>query len=229
MAQMRTDGIKIKICVHLRASVDYKRLPQTEVIRQIPMKHLITRKLFWTILLGSSLLLSACGAQSAPAEQAPTAQTNSVAAPTQPANPTPAPPTSTAAPAATPTAEPTNTPEPPAPTAEPTDAPPPPTEATAAEDGPGYSADIQPIFDDRCIKCHSGNNAPRGLSLDSYENALAGGTYRPVITPGQPAESELVKRIKGEAIPRMPFDGPPFLSEEQITLIVDWIAAGALK
>ena len=182
------------------------------------MKHLITRKLFWTILLGMSLFLSACGAQSAPAEQAPTAQTNSVTAPTQPANPTPtpAPPTSTAAPAATPTAE-------------PTDAPPPPTEATAAEDGPGYSADIQPIFDDRCIKCHSGNNAPRGLSLDSYENALAGGTYRPVITPGQPAESELVKRIKGEAIPRMPFDGPPFLSEEQITLIVDWIAAGALK
>lgn len=48
-----------------------------------------------------------------------------------------------------------------------------------------------------------------------------------MVIPGKPEESEMVRRIKGEAIPRMPFDGPPFLSDEQIATIVAWIASGA--
>ena len=120
-------------------------------------------------------------------------------------------------PTETPTPVPTSTPVPTA-----TPAP------TATPSGPSYAADIQPIFTERCIKCHSGENPPRGLRLIDYENVLQGGTYRAVITPGDAAESELARRIRGEAIPRMPFDGPPFLEDEQIALIEAWIAAGAL-
>ncbi len=93
--------------------------------------------------------------------------------------------------------------------------------------GPSFSADILPVFTARCTKCHSGETPPRGLRLDSYANVLAGGTYRPVVLPGNPRESELLRRIKGEALPRMPFDGPPFLDETQIRQIEAWIAAGA--
>jgi len=98
---------------------------------------------------------------------------------------------------------------------------------TATPKGGTFVADIQPIFNERCIKCHSGENPPRGLRLDTYGHVLAGGTYRAVILPGDPDGSELVRRIRGEAVPRMPFDGPPFLSEEQIHLIETWIALGA--
>jgi len=92
---------------------------------------------------------------------------------------------------------------------------------------PSFAADVQPIFTERCIKCHSGQNPPRGLRLDSYENVMTGSDFREVVVPGNPTESELIRRIKGISIPRMPFDGPPFLSDEQIATIEAWIAANA--
>jgi hypothetical protein len=47
------------------------------------------------------------------------------------------------------------------------------------------------------------------------------------VVPGHPEASELVRRIRGQALPRMPFDGPPYLSEADIALIVAWIRQGA--
>lgn len=35
-----------------------------------------------------------------------------------------------------------------------------------------YAMDIQPIFDDNCIICHSGPTPPAGFSLVDYENAV---------------------------------------------------------
>jgi len=98
---------------------------------------------------------------------------------------------------------------------------------TSTPPGPSFSADILPIFTARCIRCHRGETPPRGLRLDSYAGILAGGTYRAVVLPGNPQESELLRRIKGETLPRMPFDGPPFLDAAQIRQIEAWIAAGA--
>ncbi len=91
-------------------------------------------------------------------------------------------------------------------------------------------ADVAPIFLQRCVKCHSDGGIqgrpPEGLRLKSRELILRGGE-RSVVMPGVPAASELVRRIRGQSRPRMPFDGPPFLSDEQIRLISDWIAQGA--
>ncbi len=47
------------------------------------------------------------------------------------------------------------------------------------------------------------------------------------VVPGQSAASEPVRRIRGQARPRMPFDGPPCLSDEEVKLIEDWVAQGA--
>ncbi|NJM81371.1 MAG: hypothetical protein HC844_01780 [Tabrizicola sp.] len=90
--------------------------------------------------------------------------------------------------------------------------------------------DVQPIFFKACIKCHSDNSKleapPEGLRLDSLENVLRGGD-RLVVLPGNPEMSEIWRRVVGVAEPRMPFDGPPWLPEEDIRLIRDWIAQGA--
>jgi hypothetical protein len=63
------------------------------------------------------------------------------------------------------------------------------------------------------------------LRLDSYEGAIAGSTDGPVLIAGDPDGSELVKRIQGESVPRMPFLGPP-LPPEELELIVSWVESG---
>jgi mono/diheme cytochrome c family protein len=97
----------------------------------------------------------------------------------------------------------------------------------SAQTGTPYSPDVHQIFQARCIKCHTGTRPPEGLRLDSYHDVMAGSKDGPVIVPGSPDKSELVRRLKGISKPRMPKDGPPWLSEMQITVIEKWIAAGA--
>lgn len=89
--------------------------------------------------------------------------------------------------------------------------------------------DVEPIFQQRCIKCHRADargGPPEGLSLQSYQQ-ITSGSERVVVIPGLPRASELVRRIVGVASPRMPFDGPPWLSDNEISLITDWIQQGA--
>ena len=91
-------------------------------------------------------------------------------------------------------------------------------------------SEVEPIFQQRCIKCHrvdARGGPPEGLSLQSYPQITAGGEHV-VVIPGLPKASELVRRIVGVARPRMPFDGPPWLSNDEITLITDWIEQGAM-
>lgn len=133
--------------------------------------------------------------------------------PTSVATPTEAAPGATSAPTATTAPAATNTPtSPSAPTA---------TPSTSAQ--VSYSKDIQPIFSQNCVRCHGGRG---GLYLDSYAHVMDGGVNGPVIVPGSPQDSLLVKRIEGIVQPQMPLGGTP-LSQADIDLIVNWITEGA--
>lgn len=98
-----------------------------------------------------------------------------------------------------------------------------------ATSGPVTFAAVERIFLQNCALCHSGNSKlgepPEGLMLDSYENIVRGGE-RLALIPGNPAGSEIVRRIEGRAQPAMPYRMPP-LDPGQINLIRDWIAQGA--
>lgn len=85
--------------------------------------------------------------------------------------------------------------------------------------------DVSAIFQVRCIMCHSDLGAASGLRLDSYEAAMRGSDDGAVLLPGNAAGSELIRRLRGESTPRMPFLSYP-LPEEQIELITRWIDAG---
>lgn len=89
-------------------------------------------------------------------------------------------------------------------------------------------AGLAAILNDHCVVCHSGSSAPVGLKLDTYSELMAGSQNGPVVVPGKPDESEIVRRIKGLSQPRMPFGKPP-LSNEEIGLITSWIEQGAPK
>ena len=100
-----------------------------------------------------------------------------------------------------------------------------------------WSADILPLFDDQCFFCHSPEGrAPIGievgrLDLSTYTTLRAGGAISgdDIVHPGDPCSSVLVEKI--EEYPsfgaRMPLNGPPFLTDQEIQLIRDWIAEGA--
>jgi mono/diheme cytochrome c family protein len=101
----------------------------------------------------------------------------------------------------------------------------PPLAAAAGEGAaPGWR-EVSDIFNSRCVMCHSDKGASKGLRLDSYDFALAGSERGAVLVAGDAAASELVRRLRGESTPRMPFLGRP-LPEDEIETIVSWINAG---
>lgn len=90
---------------------------------------------------------------------------------------------------------------------------------------PGW-AEVSVIFNKRCIMCHSAvAGASKGLRLDNYAAALTGSERGIVLVPGDASGSELIRRLRGESAPRMPFLSRPLL-EDEIALIERWIAAG---
>lgn len=89
---------------------------------------------------------------------------------------------------------------------------------------PDFAA-VGALFAERCVICHSGTDAPLGLHLDTYEGALKGSENGPVAIAGD-QNSPLLQRLRGQAEPQMPLDGPPFLSDAEIKLVSDWVDAG---
>lgn len=88
-----------------------------------------------------------------------------------------------------------------------------------------------------CLQCHA-PDAPTplgfevsGLDLSSYAAAARGGANSDgtTIIPGQPCQSIMFQKVS--AGPpfggRMPLNGPPYLSQEQLQLVHDWISEGA--
>jgi len=91
------------------------------------------------------------------------------------------------------------------------------------------------IFTPSCAfaGCHAGPGAANGLSLEA--GVIAGETigvestgYGPIlrIAPGDPDNSLIVQKVRGEAGSRMPLNGSA-LSAEAIAKLVEWIEAGA--
>ncbi len=78
-----------------------------------------------------------------------------------------------------------------------------------------------------CDVCHGGAEPRAGLSLDDHKSMMKGGKHGPIIVPANPGESEIIRRLKGTSEPRMPFTGPPWLSDAEVAMIEQWIAAGA--
>lgn len=92
-----------------------------------------------------------------------------------------------------------------------------------------FVKDIQPIFQDSCIKCHGPEKQKGGLRLDIKAEAMKGGKDGAVLVPGQADKSDLYHRITlapgSDDI--MPSKGDP-LTKAQTDLIRDWINQGAV-
>ncbi len=100
----------------------------------------------------------------------------------------------------------------------------------ADKEGVTYAADIRPIFEKTCFKCHGPEKQKAKLRLDSLEAALKGSENGKVIEAGNSAKSVLVHnigRIGDEDDWMPPVDKGDPLSKDQVALIRAWIDQGA--
>lgn len=89
-----------------------------------------------------------------------------------------------------------------------------------------FVRDLAPIVVSTCIDCHGGMQ-PRGrLNLTTFAGLLRGGDSGQIISPGKPAESLLIKKLKGTAGQRMPAQKQP-LDDATIQKFETWVADGA--
>src|SRR5262249_11824345 len=94
-----------------------------------------------------------------------------------------------------------------------------------------FNRDIRPILSDTCFLCHGPDQARRkaGLRFDTEEGAFADLGGRHALVPGDPAKSELYRRItaadESERMP--PVKSGRKLNARQIDLLRRWIEQGA--
>jgi hypothetical protein len=98
-----------------------------------------------------------------------------------------------------------------------------------------FSTQVRPVLarsPGGCTGCH-GTSAISGFNLTSYESLRGGGQVSGdgIVVAGSPCDSVLYQKL-GPAPPfgaRMPYNGPPFFSADDLALLRDWIAEGALN
>jgi hypothetical protein len=92
-----------------------------------------------------------------------------------------------------------------------------------------FESRVRPVLVSNCYKCHSAQErkSKGGLVLDTREGWQKGGEHGPVIVPGDPPNSRLLKAVRFEdADLQMPPNGGK-LSDEQIAALEQWVRMGA--
>jgi hypothetical protein len=101
-------------------------------------------------------------------------------------------------------------------------------------DPPSFVADVQPFLHECFGSCHT---TPEGTQpLATYDilvthqpTDLPYCTAQPLVKPGDPDNSVLIKTMAGSSCgPEMPVGGP-YLDPAQYNLVHTWIAQGALN
>jgi hypothetical protein len=118
--------------------------------------------------------------------------------------------------------------------------------ADAADGQVSFANDLRPIMNRSssdpagpgCADCHYSTAAsPIGIEVGGLDMTTLGqmrkggktsGTN--IIIPGNPDGSALIQKLRG-TYPygaRMPYSGPPYLTDAEIQLFADWISQGAV-
>jgi hypothetical protein len=90
-----------------------------------------------------------------------------------------------------------------------------------------FSAQVAPIFQQYCLRCHNGVDRQGGLSLESVDAFQAGGDSGPLLDQGSPEDSLLLLMVTpADGVAQMPKDGQP-LSADQLQAVRRWVEQGA--
>jgi hypothetical protein len=103
---------------------------------------------------------------------------------------------------------------------------------SGGNDTGGVSSEYQRVFDEvispKCRACHSGDRSAGGLRLESqdesYSVLLSG-----YVVPGEPDSSLLVERITLDIDDDSLMPPNAQLNDDKVSIVVDWVLAGALE
>ncbi|OAI41306.1 NB-ARC domain protein [Planctomycetaceae bacterium SCGC AG-212-D15] len=90
-----------------------------------------------------------------------------------------------------------------------------------------YEKDIEPIFVNKCLFCHSGAVKEGKFDIADYPSLMKGGKSGKIIIEGKSAESKFIKMIGKTEKPFMPPRNEEPLTPEELALIKLWIDQGA--
>ena len=92
-----------------------------------------------------------------------------------------------------------------------------------------FAGHVEPILETYCGRCHGADRARGGFRVDTFEGLVSGGEGGPAVVPERPRASLLLARmlLPRDHPDRMPPQGEPEPSEDEVALIEWWIARGA--
>ncbi len=92
-----------------------------------------------------------------------------------------------------------------------------------------YTDIISPILESKCYGCHNANKQKGSLRMDQLNLLMKGGKNGKIIEPGNPTESEMIKRLMlpTDDDDHMPPKEKPQPTESQLALLHWWITNNA--
>lgn len=92
-----------------------------------------------------------------------------------------------------------------------------------------YTDVVSRILDDTCVACHNPNKQKGQLLMTSFNALLNGGESGNTLVPGDPENSQLIKRLylPADDEEHMPPEGKTPLDDNEIAILERWIALGA--
>lgn len=92
-----------------------------------------------------------------------------------------------------------------------------------------FEKSVRPLLEERCVECHSAakGKTKGGLALDNASAVRKGGDTGPVLVPGAPEKSLLVKAVTyADPDLKMPPDNKR-MPAEQVAILQEWVRSGA--
>src|SRR5687768_2095190 len=74
----------------------------------------------------------------------------------------------------------------------------PPAKKPSAAEVEFFEAKVRPVLAGKCASCHGPKKQMAGLRLDTAEGIRTGGDGGPVVVPGDPAKSPMLKAVRRE-------------------------------
>jgi mono/diheme cytochrome c family protein len=91
-----------------------------------------------------------------------------------------------------------------------------------------FTQQVRPLLKKRCLGCHGeGDDLEGDLDMRSREGLLRGGENGPSLLPGKPEQSAIFRAVLRTEKLKMPPKERNKLTEAEIALLKQWIAAGA--
>src|SRR4051812_44054266 len=89
-----------------------------------------------------------------------------------------------------------------------------------------FENQVRPVLAENCYGCHGPQKQKGGLRLDSAAAVTKGGESGPVVSPGKPEASRLIKAVRQtDDDLKMPPKGR--LKDAEIAALTTWVKSGA--